>query len=69
MGTIPMKVVDRFTKTIPKYQKVLKIAKDKKFYRRSRTRPNKQEKTNPPTSTAQEDVSFSDKLLKESQEE
>ena len=29
MGTIPKKVADRFTKTIPKYQKVLKIAKDR----------------------------------------
>ena len=29
MGAIPKKVADRFTKTIPKYQKVLKIAKDR----------------------------------------
>lgn len=41
-------------------------AKVKKFYRKSRPRPKKQEKTHPPASTAQEDVSFSDKLLQES---
>ena len=29
MGTIPKKVADRFNKTIPKYQKLLKIAKDR----------------------------------------
>ena len=42
-------------------------AKVKKYYRKNRTRPKKQEKTHPPAPTTKEDVSFSDKLLKESQ--
>lgn len=41
-------------------------AKVKKFYRKSRTHPKKQEKNNPPAPTTKEDVSFSDKLLQES---
>jgi len=41
-------------------------AKVKKFYRKGRTRPKKQEKNLTPAPSAQEDVSFSDKLLTES---
>ena len=29
MATIPKKLIDRFTKTLPKFQKVLQIAKDR----------------------------------------
>ncbi len=40
--------------------------KVKKFYKKSRTRPKKQGKNQTPASSAQDEVSFSDKLLKES---
>jgi len=29
MGTIPKKVIERFVKSVPKFQKVLQIAKDR----------------------------------------
>jgi predicted type IV restriction endonuclease len=41
-------------------------AKVKKFYRKGRAHTKKQEKSQTPASSAQEDVSFSDKLLQES---
>ena len=42
--------------------------KVKKFYRKGRSRPKKQQKNQTPAPSAQEEVSFSEKLLQESQE-